>query len=45
MPAFVRSNPDSGGGISDEERTRVCPRSAKNDRKVSRISVPCIAGV
>ena len=22
IPAFVRSSPDSGGGISDEERTR-----------------------
>ena len=32
MPAFVSSRPDSGGGISDELGTRVCPRSSKNDR-------------
>src|SRR5215467_12055797 len=40
IPAFVSSRPDSGGGISDEDRTRVCPRSSKNDRNSSRIRLP-----
>ena len=30
MPAFVSSRPVSGGGISDEDGTRLCPRSSKN---------------
>src|SRR5438270_8136164 len=41
IPAFVRRSPVSGGGISDDDRTRVCPRSSKKRRKRSRISGPC----
>src|SRR5205085_10999313 len=41
MPAFVSSSPVSGGGISEDDRTRVCPRSSKKRRKRSRISAPC----
>ncbi len=44
MPAFVSRSPDSGGGISDDERTRVWPRSSKNERNVSRILSPSIRG-
>ena len=32
MPAFVSSRPDSGWGISDEDGTRLCPRSSKKRR-------------
>src|SRR5918995_5767581 len=42
IPAFVRSNPDSGGGISDDEGTRLCPRSSKKRRNDSRTSRPSI---
>src|SRR5918999_2898882 len=45
MPAFVRSNPDSGGGISDELGTRLCSRSSKNERNSSRIRSPSTTGV
>src|SRR5947199_4297442 len=41
IPAIVSSRPVSGGGISDDERTRVCPRSSKKRRNRSRISAPC----
>src|SRR5215204_7116 len=44
MPAFVSRSPDSGGGISDELGTRLCPRSSKKRRNDSRMSRPCIAG-
>src|SRR5436305_11919013 len=43
IPALVSKRPVSGGGISDDERTRVCPRSSKKRRKRSRISEPCTA--
>src|ERR687898_861289 len=42
IPALVRSSPDSGGGISDDEGTRLCPRSSKKRRNDSRISRPSI---
>ena len=39
IPAIVsRVEVSSGAGISDAEGTRRCPRSSKNERKVSRIS-------
>jgi hypothetical protein len=44
IPAFVSSNPDSGGGINDEDGTRRCPRSSKKRRKLSRICRPSMAG-
>ena len=44
MPAPVSSRPDSGAASSDEERTRVCARSSKKRRKVSRISLPFTTG-
>jgi hypothetical protein len=44
MPAFVSRRPDSGGGISDEEGSRRCPRSSKKERNVSRIRSPSLAG-
>ncbi len=37
MPAFASSRPDSGGGIRDDDGTRRCSRSSKNDRNVSRM--------
>src|SRR5688500_3445822 len=40
MPAIVSSvEVSSGAGISDPDATRRCPRSSKNARKVSRISL------
>src|SRR3954463_3125641 len=44
MPALVSSSPDSGGATSDDERTRVWPRSSKKRRKVSRMSAPSTPG-
>src|SRR4029079_14868965 len=44
IPALVSSRPDSGGATSDDDRTRVWPRSSKKRRKVSRISAPCTPG-
>src|SRR3954471_2116175 len=44
MPALVSSSPDSGGVTSDDERTRVWPRSSKKRRKVSRMSAPSTPG-
>src|SRR4051812_15813448 len=44
IPALVSRRPDSGGATSDEDRTRVCPRSSKKRRKASRISAPCTRG-
>src|SRR6266550_7924194 len=41
IPAFVSRSPVSGGGISEDERTRVWPRSSKKRRNRSRISCPC----
>src|SRR5919197_2710087 len=41
IPALVRRSPVSDGGISDDERTRVWPRSSKKRRNLSRISGPC----
>src|SRR5688572_24048293 len=42
IPAIVSSSPDSGGGITDEDGTRRCPRSSKKRRNDSRICRPCI---
>ena len=42
IPAFVSRSPEAGGGISDEDRTRACPRSSKKRRNVSRIACPSI---
>ena len=36
MPAFVKSSVGSSAGTSEEDATRVCPFSSKNDRNVSR---------
>src|SRR3954462_8210010 len=44
MPALVSSSPYSGGATSDDERTRVWPRSSKKRRKVSRMSAPSTPG-
>src|SRR5713226_5923166 len=45
IPAPVSRSPDSGGGISDAEDRRRCPRSSKNERKASRIRSPSTAAV
>src|SRR6266536_3069052 len=42
IPALVNISPDSGGGINDELGTRLCPRSSKNRRNVSRILLASI---
>jgi hypothetical protein len=40
MPAIVRRvEVSSGAGISDADGTRRCPRSSKNERYASRISL------
>src|SRR5438309_11355903 len=44
IPAFVRSSPDSGGGINEDERTRTCSRPSKNERNSSRIRLPSTSG-
>ena len=43
IPAFVSNSPLSGSGINDEDGTRLCSRSSKKDRKVSRIRRPSMA--
>src|SRR6185436_11835141 len=43
IPALVSRSPDSGGGISDEDGTRLCPRSSKKRRNSSRIRSPSMA--
>src|SRR6266498_728851 len=45
IPAVVKSRPDSGGGISDEEGTRRWSRSSKNRRNRERISLDCTGEV
>src|SRR5215217_374813 len=43
IPAFVSSRPDSGSGISEDDGTRLWPRSSKKRRNDSRISSPRMA--
>src|SRR5262245_21145746 len=40
IPALVSSSPDSGGGISEDEGTRLWSRSSKKRRNDSRIRSP-----
>src|SRR5437867_11791213 len=44
MPAFVNSGARGWCGISPDEGTSVCPRSAKNPVKVRRSSLASIGG-
>src|SRR5919198_641356 len=43
IPALVSSSPDSGGGINEDEGTRLWSRSSKKRRNDSRIRSPSMA--